>query len=189
MPYSDPEANREYHREYSRKYQAANLEVRRENNRKWRAANPEKNRASARAADRKYREANRGARREYARKYRTANAEKVRAGVARWAKANPEKIYANASKRRARIMGADATLTTDEWLDRLEEFGHHCAYCYGTERIAQDHIIPLSRGGTHTLDNVVPACRSCNSSKHARTHVEFLLRFGPREDGADALLR
>ncbi|MDB4875733.1 MAG: hypothetical protein JWM41_2179 [Gemmatimonadetes bacterium] len=28
-----------------------------------------------------------------------------------------------------------------------------------------DHVIPISRGGSHTRENVVPACRSCNSKK------------------------
>lgn len=31
-----------------------------------------------------------------------------------------------------------------------------------------DHVVPLSRGGSHTLDNVRVACRSCNSAKGAR---------------------
>ncbi|MHB8189947.1 MAG: HNH endonuclease [Ferrimicrobium sp.] len=57
----------------------------------------------------------------------------------------------------------------------------HCQYCGGpAENI--DHIVPRSRGGTHTWDNVVAACRSCNSRKRDRllSETSFQLRRPPR---------
>jgi len=45
--------------------------------------------------------------------------------------------------------------------------GHRCQYCGSTaENI--DHVIPRSKGGTHTWDNVVAACRPCNAHKEDR---------------------
>ncbi len=45
--------------------------------------------------------------------------------------------------------------------------GHRCQYCGGSaENI--DHVIPRSKGGTHAWDNVVAACRPCNSAKRDR---------------------
>ena len=45
--------------------------------------------------------------------------------------------------------------------------GHRCQYCGATaENI--DHVIPRSRGGPHTWENVVAACRPCNSRKQDR---------------------
>jgi 5-methylcytosine-specific restriction endonuclease McrA len=45
--------------------------------------------------------------------------------------------------------------------------GHRCQYCGGqAENI--DHVVPRSRGGTHTWDNVVAACRRCNAAKEDR---------------------
>ncbi len=42
--------------------------------------------------------------------------------------------------------------------------GHRCQYCHANaENI--DHVIPRSKGGTHTWDNVVAACRPCNAKK------------------------
>jgi 5-methylcytosine-specific restriction endonuclease McrA len=32
-----------------------------------------------------------------------------------------------------------------------------------------DHVVPLVQGGSHTWDNVVPSCKSCNSRKGGRT--------------------
>ena len=36
------------------------------------------------------------------------------------------------------------------------------------ERLTQDHVIPLSKGGQHIKENIVPACPSCNSKKGNR---------------------
>ena len=45
--------------------------------------------------------------------------------------------------------------------------GHRCQYC-GNAAENIDHVVPRSRGGTHTWDNVVAACRRCNSHKEDR---------------------
>ena len=42
--------------------------------------------------------------------------------------------------------------------------GHRCQYC-GTAAENIDHVVPRSRGGTHTWENVVAACRPCNNRK------------------------
>jgi len=47
-----------------------------------------------------------------------------------------------------------------------------CVYCGATEDLTLDHVIPRSRGGSHAPENLVTACRSCNSRKHARTPGE-----------------
>lgn len=58
--------------------------------------------------------------------------------------------------------------------------GHRCQYCGATaENI--DHVVPRSRGGTHTWENVVAACRRCNAAKEDRLLEEtaFVLRRKP----------
>lgn len=49
--------------------------------------------------------------------------------------------------------------------------GHRCQYC-GADAENIDHVIPRSRGGTHTWENVVAACRPCNSRKEDRLLAE-----------------
>jgi len=59
--------------------------------------------------------------------------------------------------------------------------GHRCQYCNGpAENI--DHVVPRSRGGGHTWENVVAACRPCNARKQDRLLVEasMSLRRPPR---------
>jgi 5-methylcytosine-specific restriction endonuclease McrA len=59
---------------------------------------------------------------------------------------------------------------------------HACQYCGSTKRLTLDHIIPRSKGGTHTWDNVVTACEKCNSSKGDRLLHEtgMVLRSKPK---------
>lgn len=59
----------------------------------------------------------------------------------------------------------------------LEEFAGRCAYC-GSPAETWDHIVPVSQGGRTTPGNVVPACRSCNSSKKDQDVIEWLGRRG-----------
>jgi 5-methylcytosine-specific restriction endonuclease McrA len=62
--------------------------------------------------------------------------------------------------------------------------GHICQYC-GAAAENVDHVVPRSRGGAHEWENVVAACRRCNSRKKDHTPAEArmtLLRtpFAPR---------
>ncbi len=47
----------------------------------------------------------------------------------------------------------------------LRRDGHRCQYCGSNRQLTIDHIIPRSRGGTHTWDNVAIACETCNHKK------------------------
>jgi 5-methylcytosine-specific restriction endonuclease McrA len=58
----------------------------------------------------------------------------------------------------------------------LERWGHACAYC-GQLATHLDHVEPLSKGGTDTEANIVPACARCNLSKGAKTLVEWAESF------------
>jgi hypothetical protein len=50
--------------------------------------------------------------------------------------------------------------------------GNKCAYCGSTRQLTIDHIIPASRGGKHTWENLVCACVKCNTKKGAKTPEE-----------------
>ena len=73
---------------------------------------------------------------------------------------------ARAAKRRKRRMDlADNDLTAAQWAALQQAWGG-CAYCGATGKpLHRDCVLALSRGGRYTLDNVVPACASCNTSK------------------------
>ena len=70
-----------------------------------------------------------------------------------------------AKRRRRRVAAAVNDLTETQWLALMEAWAA-CAYCGNPDSALQkDCVLPISRGGRYTLDNVVPACRSCNASK------------------------
>lgn len=64
-----------------------------------------------------------------------------------------------------------------------EKTNGHCWYC-GAElslicsandsaNLCIDHVIPQAQGGSHGIENLVPACRQCNSQKGARTLDQY----------------
>jgi 5-methylcytosine-specific restriction endonuclease McrA len=70
-----------------------------------------------------------------------------------------------ARRRQRRMARVEHDLSTDDW-DALKAAWGGCAYCGDAEKALQrDCVLALSRGGRYTLDNIVPACRSCNASK------------------------
>lgn len=91
-----------------------------------------------------------------------------------WRKANPESVRGQANRRRARKQNCDTPLTNSEWLEILEDFNYLCFWC-GAPYEEQDHLIPLSKGGTHSKENVVPSCVSCNRKKATKDPLDFLI--------------
>ena len=43
-----------------------------------------------------------------------------------------------------------------------------CENCGRRDDLTADHIVPLARGGTNTIENVRVLCRSCNSARRDR---------------------
>jgi 5-methylcytosine-specific restriction endonuclease McrA len=81
-----------------------------------------------------------------------------------------------AKRRQRRLAGVDNDLTSAEWADLVSAWGG-CAYCHAeTTQLQRDCVQPISRGGRYTLENVVPACRSCNASKHNGEVTSWLRR-------------
>lgn len=79
---------------------------------------------------------------------------------------SPARRERYARRRKARLARVDNDLTAAEWELLVAAWGG-CAYCGAVEGPFQkDCVLPISRGGRYTLGNVVPACASCNASKH-----------------------
>lgn len=126
---------------------------------------------------------------EYGRERYKKDKEKMNAVAKQWALDNPEERLAITkkyqrtekgranhqrclTKRRANMKDIINTLTMQEWLDILEQCSYRCVYCgveFECENLpTRDHIIPISKDGNNTKENIVPACRSCNSKKYIK---------------------
>ncbi|MEP7365417.1 MAG: HNH endonuclease signature motif containing protein [Acidobacteriota bacterium] len=73
---------------------------------------------------------------------------------------------ARAARRRKRRMDrVEHDLSGEQWAALVEAWGG-CAYCGVVGKpLQRDCVLALSRGGRYTLENIVPACGSCNTSK------------------------
>lgn len=78
--------------------------------------------------------------------------------------------------RRAREQGAVGTYTWSEVTAKWLAIGKVCAYCHepvGNADLQPDHVLPLSRGGSNSITNIVPCCGPCNREKHVLTVAEW----------------
>jgi 5-methylcytosine-specific restriction endonuclease McrA len=81
--------------------------------------------------------------------------------------------------RRAKNADVEEDISTEQWLEIVESYNSCCAYCGESDtRLQRDHIIPISRGGPTTPENLVPACPRCNLSKSDKTVSEWY----PKQD-------
>lgn len=165
MPRKDPEQRKAYQRAYIKRTAEKHREHSREAMRRWRANNPEARLARDRA-------------------YKQRHLEQVRAGHRRYRLRYPDVRRIIWQRRRARELGAGGNFTIDEWAALCERYGQRCAYCGSAGPLQVDHRVPLARGGTHDMTNILPACQSCNLKKGASSEQEFRarLRSRPRSD-------
>lgn len=77
--------------------------------------------------------------------------------------------------RKAREHGASGTYTLAELVRLWLAFDKCCAYCeQPTDGLPDpDHVNPLSRGGSNSITNILPACSACNSDKNDMTLDEW----------------
>ena len=70
--------------------------------------------------------------------------------------------------RKSRKRGASGSFTLGEWETLKAQYNWTCPSCKRSEpkiKLTQDHIIPISRGGSNNVENIQPLCGSCNSRK------------------------
>jgi len=157
---------------YDVKYAKEHPEKGRARTARYGAAHPEKQRLWGAAR----RKANPEKERLRVAEYKHSHSEKVRLKEAVYKHSHPEKAVVQNSNRRAFKYSntpISDMLTSTEWLAILAEADGHCAYCDKEAKLTLDHVIPLSKGGRHSKDNVVPACGHCNSSKGNKTLEEW----------------
>jgi 5-methylcytosine-specific restriction endonuclease McrA len=104
-----------------------------------------------------------------------------------WHRANPMGMQRLKTLRRTMVEAG--TVTEADWLSLLNRHGYCCAYCGGAGPLSVEHVVPITRGGRHSLGNILPVCRSCNSSQGGRLLSEwrYHTRRGPVGGGSSVL--
>lgn len=130
------------------------------------------------------------------REYSQNNLETVRARHRKWRKLNPDKVITYRRKyhrsikgrlnsirgkhrRRCREITTESTLTDMQWNKILDLQRGKCSMCKKqfskSNPATVDHIIPVSKGGGLTFENVQALCKSCNCKKNDKLDMNLLL--------------
>lgn len=137
----------------------------------WKQANPEKQKLIEKRAYQKGRSTGKIQARQKKRRNTLSQEERKKqtAAVQKTRKKYPEKYRAMDCVGKARRRAATGHFTAEQWIQMKALYGYRCVYCGKKfQALTMDHVVPLSKDGSHTWENIVPACRSCNSRKHAR---------------------
>ena len=89
-----------------------------------------------------------------------------------WNARNPEHRKTIRQAYRARRKQAQGTVAHAEWQWLCDYYGNRCLCCGGGGPLTMDHVIPLSKGGAHSIDNIQPLCSTCNSKKYDK-HIDY----------------
>jgi 5-methylcytosine-specific restriction endonuclease McrA len=140
----------------------------------WAKQNPEKMKASqkkynktqkAKERWRRYGEKHREERNAYSREYHKNHRKHYNEVHRKWVGKNKDKARHIDRKQHARRKQAIGSHTLEEWNEIKKAQNYRCAKCGKKKKLTIDHIIPLSKGGTHYRDNIQALCKSCNCKK------------------------
>lgn len=102
----------------------------------------------------------------------------------KWRTQNPDRARANAAvsrqRRRARKRAVELgnPQIISEWMRRIRRLPlcrcHWCGTKVAGNRVHFDHIIPLSSGGPHSIDNLCASCEGCNCSKKDKSLRDWM---------------
>lgn len=103
--------------------------------------------------------------------WRAANPDKHRASVKAYKARNPDLNAVLCTRRRARRHRSDGSYATNEWQALKALYGFRCLRCGRAEPeivLTFDHVVPLAKGGTDSVENGQPLCKDCNTWKNVK---------------------
>lgn len=164
MPYKDPIVRRQKQKIYDHRHYERHKESSDATTLRWRQAHPELVRAQHRRSYRK----NKKKKNDFNCLWKKLHPEARRRYQKNWRENNPTRFRDGISRYFARKRGASGFHTYEQWMARVEFYGWRCVYCkkeLTPKTLTQDHVKPISKGGSDWASNLVPACKPCNSSK------------------------
>lgn len=175
-------ANRENRLAQSKQYAITHPEVRENAWRKYQTINKDK----CRQQNREYYQRNLKAQRERCARKNKKNYQRDRLKILeanrKWRQANREHVRAKTMKRKALLLGAAVNLKRiKEWMasvkSRPTATCYYCSCEIQSRLVHFDHIVALSKGGPHSIENLCVSCAACNLSKKAKS-ISAWVRIG-----------
>lgn len=146
-------------------------QLRREERAKWEKVYYEKNKHELLLKKRNYYVANRDKITAKNRAWARNNRQKLNCYYRKYALDRPDVIRKKRIKRRLKMMTNGIFFVSKKEIKNL--LSQPCVYCKSCKNITIDHVIPIARGGRHSVGNLMPLCLSCNASKQDKTFMEF----------------
>ena len=151
-------------------------------NRQWGENNPDRQRELWRAAYSR----NPDAKKQRVKKYAAEHPEVNNRAAKKYAQTDKGRVAGikRTKVHRARRLGATGNHTTGEFLQVVNRFDNKCLRCGETfDQLTEDHVVPLSRGGSDSISNIQPLCHPCNSAKRDKT-----IDYRPKDIGYHPML-
>jgi 5-methylcytosine-specific restriction endonuclease McrA len=114
------------------------------------------------------------ARAAFRRDHYQRNKEKMALQHKDYLRRHPGKNSEQASLYRLRSKNQGVFIFTEKDIRKLSRAT--CAYCGASGKMSIDHVMPVSKGGRNSIGNLLPACRTCNSEKHAKLLIVWRLQ-------------
>lgn len=128
----------------------------------------------------RYNEKNKEKNEIYRQMYKEKNKEKNKLYMKKYFQTEKGKACQKNKDHKRRCIKKQGSISSDQLL-QLEQDAKICYWCnepLKNKKVHTDHYIPLSRGGCHTLENLVVSCSKCNQKKHAKDPIEFANSIG-----------
>ena len=104
-------------------------------------------------------------------KYQRVNRDKMNEYSRKYAENNPDrrKLSNKICNHKRRAVIEDTEITLEQVNKLIEDSNNICFWCdIDIEKMHLDHVYPLSKGGGHTISNLVVSCSTCNLRKNAK---------------------